>query len=318
MIFLEVIKLSVKEISSIYQPYIVRIPLWDSEILVRHVELLDQEATEFPHVHNSFEIYYSLKGVLKMNVAGHIVGIPPQQLLLVSPNTPHGRIYEPDSEREYFIIIFDLPDKLFSAAETISASEEVHELKNILSEFITDYHSVYHDHNQCTEIIEQIAFELKERRLGWQSIIKGLYLEFILKSFRNIVPSTLNIASHDSQNLNLAIEISKYLHANYDKEITLQSVADTMHVTPRHINRVFEACFGTTFSNTLSLFRLNHAKEYLYKTSYSIDKIANLVGFSSSRTLHRLFQENENITATQYRKNVRKSMTCDEYIKDSE
>ena len=63
------------------------------------------------------------------------------------------------------------------------------------------------------------------------------------------------------ENLNLGLEASEYIHNNYYREITLQSVADYLNISPRHVNRVFYGMFGTTFSKALTLLRFSYAKK---------------------------------------------------------
>ncbi|WPC43272.1 AraC family transcriptional regulator [Clostridium sp. JS66] len=294
-------------INNIYQPYITRIPMLTSEILIRHVELLDNRTSEFQHSHNSYEIYYSIEGNLRINVSGHIISVPTGHLLLLPPHTWHGTIYEPDVQRKYFIIIFELPENLTKNIGTNYAEFETSDIQRIFSNVKEGKYYVARDDTNCCNIIKKISTELNDKKFGWQLNIRSLYLSFIILAMRNLIPETYAEVDENSQNVNLAIKISKYMHANYNKDISLQSVAKAMYVTTRHVNRVFEACFATTFSKTLSIFRLNYAKDYLFKTDYSVDKIANLVGFSSSRTLLKLFHEVEGITTTQYRKMVRKS-----------
>ena len=56
-----------------------------------------------------------------------------------------------------------------------------------------------------------------------------------------------------------------------------------------------------TFGKTLSSLRFNFAKHYLATTDYSVDEIAKLVGYKSTRTLFKIFKENEGLTISQYR-----------------
>jgi len=296
-------------ISNIYQPYITRIPMLNSEILIRDVELLDNKTSEFHHSHNSFEIYYAIEGNLRINVSGNKLDVHSGHLLLIPPHTWHGTIYEPNVQRKYFIMIFDLPDNLSTNIAFNNSEFELLDIQNIFSRFQESTHYVVQDDNNCYDIIEKIHIELNDRKFGWQLTLRGLYLSFIIKAMRNIMPEGCSKINERCQSVNLAVKITKYMHENYNKEITLQCVANAMYVTPRHINRVFEACFATTFSRTLSIFRLNYAKDYLFKTDYSLENIANLVGFTSSRTLLKLFHEIEGITTTEYREMVRKSNT---------
>ena len=63
------------------------------------------------------------------------------------------------------------------------------------------------------------------------------------------------------ENLNLGLEASEYIHNNYYREITLQSVADYLNISPRRVNRFFYGMFGTTFSKALTLLRFSYAKK---------------------------------------------------------
>lgn len=296
-----------KLLSGIYQPYIIKIPMLNSDILVRNVELLDNRTSEFPHTHNSYEIYYAVEGDLKIKVLTQLVNITAGNLLLLTPNTLHGTIYEPNVERKYFIMIFDIPENQPTNPGNSGSEFESLELQKIFTNVKSGRFHVILDKNNCHKIIEEISSEIRYKEFGWQSILRGLYLKFILSALRNIIPKASNDINAESQNINLAIEITKFMHENYKNNITLSDVAKAMYISPRHINRVFESCFHTTFSRTLSIFRLNYAKDYLYKTGYSIDKIANLVGFSSSRTLLKLFHDVEGISTTKYRKLIHSS-----------
>lgn len=286
----------------IYQPYILKIPMLDTEVLIRNVELLSSETSEFKHVHNSFEIYYAIEGDLKISISDKESIIPSGNFLLLGPGTWHGTVYEPDIKRKYFIMIFDILENDSNTVDNIYSESEILELQKILVNLNTRGYYIIKDTFNCQNTIEQMSLELKNKNLGWHSILSGLYVKFIILCLRNIIPATsFNLTKQSQANVNLAISITKYMHNHYSENITLQEIAKEMHVSPRHITRVFEACFGTTFSKTLSVLRLNYAKNYLYKTDYSIEKIATLVGFSSSRTLLRLFKEIEGITTTQYR-----------------
>ena len=100
---------------------------------------------------------------------------------------------------------------------------------------------------------------------------------------------------------NLAIQITKYSYANHDQVITLQYIADALHISPRHISRLFYEYFGTGFAKTLSIYRLNYAKNYLCDTDLPVEEIASLVGFSTPTALYRLFKATEGMSIAEYR-----------------
>ncbi|MFR2659832.1 MAG: hypothetical protein ACLS9N_09940 [[Clostridium] leptum] len=78
------------------------------------------------------------------------------------------------------------------------------------------------------------------------------------------------------ENLNLGLEASEYIHNNYYREITLQSVADYLNISPRHVNRFFYGMFGTTFSKALTLLRFSYAKKNIRARLDGASKIISL------------------------------------------
>ena len=99
------------------------------------------------------------------------------------------------------------------------------------------------------------------------------------------------------------------MHANYHKNISVQDIADTFYISPRHVNRMFEDYFGQSFKRTLNIYRLNYAKNYLLDTDYSTEKIAALVGLSSPKMLYQLFREIEGMTLGEFRAQYGKRST---------
>ena len=139
-------------------------------------------------------------------------------------------------------------------------------------------------------------------------MINALYQEYLIKIFRNMVSTGKEEpAAANMSNINMAVEMTKYMHANYNKNITVQDIADVFYVSPRHINRVFEEYFGQSFKRTLNIYRLNYAKNYLIDTSYPVERIAELVGFSSPKTLYQLFKEHEGMTVSEFRAKCREA-----------
>ena len=75
----------------------------------------------------------------------------------------------------------------------------------------------------------------------------------------------------------------------------MQSTASFMNISTRHINRILNEHFGMTFKKMLVYMRISKTKHYLFTPNYSIEKISELVGFSSPRILGKQFKEKKYI-----------------------
>lgn len=288
--------------NSLYDPFLTQIPMLSFDILVNYIELLDSTCVEFPHTHNDYEIYYSTEGILNVKLEKNTVSLLAGNFLLLPPGLQHGSIYEPNNPKKYLVMIFNFHDRAMNNSHKNSFPKfEDTFINTVNKSIIRNEYYFGKDINECKHLIPLIQKELETKGFGWQLMIRNYYLSFIVNVLRNIITSPIS-NEKDFNGLNKAIEITKFMHNNYHKNITLQDVANAMYMTPRHISRIFDEYFGTSFGRTLSIYRLNYAKNYLLDTNYSVEKIASLVGFSSAQTLFKLFKEREGITISKYRK----------------
>lgn len=285
---------------SLYNPFLIKIPMSSFDIIINYSELLDDTCVEFPHIHTDYEIYYSLEGILNLKISNKNISLPADHFVLIPPRLQHGSIYEPNIPKKYFVIVFNFHNHMTRNSKNYSFNFDNNFIDTLQNNLDKDNFYVSKDNNQCKQLIPLIQKELETKKFGWQLMIRSYFLSFIVNSFRNIITFPVTNENNFAE-LNIAIEITKFMHNNYHKNISLQDVANAMYMTPRHITRIFNEYFGTSFGKTLSIYRLSYAKNYLCDTDYPVEKIASLVGFSSPQTLYRLFKEREKITIKKYR-----------------
>ncbi|OBZ14026.1 DNA-binding protein [Bacillus sp. FJAT-27264] len=94
----------------------------------------------------------------------------------------------------------------------------------------------------------------------------------------------------------------QYIHEHYHENISVQQLAELEHYNRSYYSDWFVRETGSTPSSYLQEVRLNKAKQLLCETNYSILQIAIQVGLEHQSSLTRLFQQFEQITPSQYRK----------------
>ena len=57
----------------------------------------------------------------------------------------------------------------------------------------------------------------------------------------------------------------------------------------------------------MNIYQLNYAKNDLIESNYPVERLAELVGFSSAKTLYQLFKEHEGMTISEFRAKHRES-----------
>lgn len=99
----------------------------------------------------------------------------------------------------------------------------------------------------------------------------------------------------------LARAVLKYIHANYDKDITMERLCEEYHTNHTTLLREFRVLTGDTIAQYTMKYRLHLAKEALLFTSLSIEEIALKCGFKQAAYFSRLFRKSEGMPLGRFR-----------------
>lgn len=278
------------------------------KFVVSYAEKLNGDTVEFLHTHLHYEIYFVLENRIVSHVEGLNHTLNKGDIMFLAPKARHHTVYEPGVEKDYFVLIFEIvptPGLERLQPEYRTQYEEIRERLDIVDGrkcLITRG-----DSEMMIADLERIRREKTDLLIGWNDLVNSCLHHFFIHAVRAIPVGT----SHSSverppERYNLGVDASKFMHGNYHRDISLEDAAEYLKISPRHVNRVFREVFGTTFSKTLSLLRLNYAKKHLAATDHSIEKISELVGFRTPRTLFKLFNQYEHMTVSEYRRKNRR------------
>ncbi|NSW90423.1 MAG: helix-turn-helix domain-containing protein [Firmicutes bacterium] len=104
------------------------------------------------------------------------------------------------------------------------------------------------------------------------------------------------------RNKELVKKVKEYINANIaNQDISLNSVANAMYLSPNYLSRIFKEETGIYFIDYLIEARLELAKELLTSTNLSIEEIATVVGYSSSQYFIKKFKSKYGKTPKQYK-----------------
>lgn len=288
-----------------YNPSLTRLSIGSSNLTVNYIDSLDESCVEFNHVHTDcYEVYYCMEGTHHLMIENKTYTLTSGCFAVLRPDLYHYTVYEPKLQKKYVVFVFTKPSSSASKDKSRSAPLEDTFLSDTLQYFDTHTHYIGRDSdNRCRTILDRLHEEITETKPGHKLMIDALYQQYILSVLRCMTEMDSMSEAKTApplSNLNLAVMITKYMHANYHKNITIQDISNEFYISARHVNRVFENYFGQSFKKTLNIYRLNYAKNYLYDTDYSIEKISQLVGLASPKVLYQLFKEVEGMTVAEF------------------
>lgn len=117
------------------------------------------------------------------------------------------------------------------------------------------------------------------------------------------------IPSEDKKtNRNYVAEAKHIINYNFDKNISIERIAESLFVNPNHLSRVFKKETGITVKDYITSMRLNRACELLEEENVPVNVVANSVGIGDQLYFSRFFKKCMGVTPTQYRNNLKKTI----------
>src|SRR5690606_8753931 len=102
-------------------------------------------------------------------------------------------------------------------------------------------------------------------------------------------------------------EAIEYIQQNFKKQPNLDEVAEKIHLSPFHFQRLFTEWAGTSPKKFLQYISVEHAKALLQGNQATLFDTAYETGLSGTGRLHDLFIKIEGMTPAEY-KNGGKSL----------
>ncbi|WP_027087686.1 helix-turn-helix transcriptional regulator [Cohnella panacarvi] len=94
---------------------------------------------------------------------------------------------------------------------------------------------------------------------------------------------------------------ANYIETNYARLVSLDELANSLHVSKYHLQRTFAETVGLTPHEYANRIRIERAMELLRRTESSIEEIAGLIGFSSGSYFIKVFAKLTGMTPGAFR-----------------
>ncbi len=135
-----------------------------------------------------------------------------------------------------------------------------------------------------------------------KSIVNAIYWYEIWDAIYEFSIIMLKDNENEKKQSLLVVETQKLMHQYYSTGITLDEIAQKLHVTEEYLSTVFKKETGTTFSETIRAYRIKRVKELLRTSKLSIHNVAQLAGYSDGKYMSRVFKEMTGMSPNEYRK----------------
>lgn len=141
--------------------------------------------------------------------------------------------------------------------------------------------------------MRQILLEYRERKLGYQLMIKAdvlRILTILVRHFQKEEPADELLSVKKTQMKRLDKAFS-YIKEHYMEKITLEEVAQVAYMSPNYFSTYFKKVTGKNLRDYLIELRVQKAEELLKNSDKSVLEIAGACGFTNTSNFYRLYKK---------------------------
>lgn len=247
-----------------------------------NIRVWRRKSVEFqPHFHNSIEVLYVLKGECRAYVDFKEYTVKEGDLLIVFPIQIHS--YKDIGELDSYLMIF--PDSMCAGfSEMLRKNTPISPV--VPSGMIDGY-------LLCTVIKRLNDTNAKALTPYKYGVLEGYFSALVGEMLHHLE------LKQDSRNYSTEHRIIAYCSEHYKDELTLDTVADALHISKYHVSHLFSEKLQTGFCTFVNSLRLSEACRLL-KKGEGTTSAALASGFPSVRTFNRIFRSELHMTPTEY------------------
>ncbi|MDO5424367.1 MAG: response regulator [Eubacteriales bacterium] len=140
--------------------------------------------------------------------------------------------------------------------------------------------------------------------------MKAAYYEMMAGYMEQLQETVVGVENQDF------LKAKAYIENHYDENLTLQVLADVVHMNQYYFSSFFKKNAGENFKDYLNKVRLQHSLALLIKTDMKAYEIAAKTGFKDARNFSENFQRYYHETPNEFRKRSRSGAGAGEAPRD--
>lgn len=256
-----------------------------------------EEKTMNIHIHDCYEIYYSISGGKQFLIDNKTYNISPGDVFFINQYESH-YLTQIDQEEHERIIISIHPDFLKGLST-----------KNTPMDYCFNYRDKDFSHRISLDKEQQQRFMYYIHKLtsisGYAEDVmeRAVFTEFIVHLYK-IFYSKLEVVKEDSVTVNYQYDeqvkqILEYINQNIASPITIDQLANQFFLSKSYICRIFKQATGTTINKYLTARRISIAKSLLSEGMF-VNEVYEKCGFRDYSNFLKAFTKAVGVSPKKY------------------
>ena len=242
------------------------------------------------HYHSEFELLLATKGCLSVQIEETNYIVPEGHSIFVNSSLLHTINAYDNAEHSFIAIVFDF---------TILCSQYESSFHKYISPLI-------HNRLEVPTLLSAVASEhirSISKHYETATFANELYIKHcLLEIFHLLIQNAKHkeISAHNEKSI-LIKEVLDYMQRHYAESVSLQQLADDVHISKEYLCRLFRTVSNSSPIKYLNRYRIRQSTYLLLQTNKSISEIAQACGFNHSSYFGKLFYEYMGSTPREYR-----------------
>lgn len=253
-----------------------------------------------PHLHNELELVYLEKGAVIAHADAISDILEEGDVFLSFPNQIH--YYSSLKKSESYMLFIIKPDIFPEYIELFTKCTP-------LSPIIPNAGSI----PRVDDLFHMLIESESEKGLPPAQKVKRRcgYLLALLSELL----AHMQIQSNVGEDSNSLRAIMRYCSEHFSENISLSSLEEELHLSKYHISHLFSNKLGLKFNDYINSLRVSEACRLLLRSSESITRICEKVGFNTLRTFNRAFTKQIGLSPSEYRKADTSKLRIDRFTR---
>lgn len=238
------------------------------------------------HWHRSIEIFAVFEGSISFYINEEQYVLKAGEFILLNSNEIHSvHALVPNKT-----LVLQIPLKLF----------EDYYVEN---QMIVFNHNPKNHDKKIMEYIQEIYVAYMEKKTGYEWKVKSdffMLVYVLVTKYRQQEVSMEQLRHH--KKLDQLSMITSYIREHYDKELSLEKVAQVFGYSPSYLSRMFQKYAKTNYKTYLQSVRIQYAFQEFVNTNHTVSEIAMNHGFPNSKAFSKEFKRMYGVLPSEYRK----------------
>lgn len=189
-------------------------------------------------------------------------------------------------------------EKIFIDKRVNPVQAKLHYI-SLISDVLEHYSGCFSDENEVNDYSNYSNLILNSAKISDVSRLLKIFAENVVNSVKkNRMVNSRNIIH----------QAKSYVEKNYDKKVSLESLAAHINLSKQYLCYIFKRETGENVSVYINKVKVEKAKELIKKYDYKVKELFDKVGFSDQQYFCKIFKKITGMTIAEYKEDILKKV----------